>query len=328
MSILLQPHRLEHSRLPCPSVYPRVCSNSCPLSQWCRPTISFSITPFSSCPQSFPESKSFPMSQLFALGDHSIGTSASVSVLPMNIQGWFPLTGLISLQSKGLSRVFSSTRVGRHESFSAQHSLWFNSHLYMTTGKTLVLTIGTFVSKIMALLSNTLSRLVIAFLPRNKCLNFMATVTVCSDFGAQENKVCHCFHFFPIYPHEVMGPDAMIFIFWMLSFKPDFHSPLSSSGSLVPFCFSAIKVALSVYLKLLIFLLAILIPAYESSSPAFPMMYSANKLNKQGDKIQPWRTPFLILNQPIVLYLVLMLAFFLHIGFSGDRSGGLVFLSP
>ena len=83
----------------------------------------------------------------------------------------------------------------------------------MTTGKTLVLTIGTFVSKIMALLSNTLSRLVIAFLPRNKCLNFMATVTVCSDFGAQENKVCHCFHFFPIYPHEVMGPDAMIFIF-------------------------------------------------------------------------------------------------------------------
>ena len=159
----------------------------------------------------------------------------------MNIQGWFPLTGLISLQSKGLSRVFSSTGVGRHESFSAQHSLWFNSHLYMTTGKTLVLTTGTFVSKIMALLSNTLSRLVIAFLPRNKCLNFMATVTVCSDFGAQENKVCHCFHFFPIYPHEVMGPDAMIFIFWMLSFKPDFHSPLSSSGSLVPFCFLPLK---------------------------------------------------------------------------------------
>ena len=115
------------------------------------------------------------------------------------------------------------------------------SHLYMTTGKTIVFTIRTFVSKMMALLSSTLSRLVIAFLPRSKCLNFMATVTVCSDFGAQENKVCHCFHFSPIYPHEVMGPDAMIFIFWMLSFKPAFHSPLSSSGSLVPFCFLPLK---------------------------------------------------------------------------------------
>ena len=87
------------------------------------------------------------------------------------------------------------------------------SHPYMTTGKTIALTTWHFVSKMLALLSNTLSRLVIAFLPRNKCLNFTATVTVCNDFGAQENKVCHCFHFFPIYPDEVMGPDAMIFIF-------------------------------------------------------------------------------------------------------------------
>ena len=107
----LQPHGLQHTRLPCPSPSPGVCSDSCPLSQWYHPTISFSVTPFSSCPQSFPASGSLPMSQLFALGDQSIGASALVSVLPVVIQGWFPLglTGLISSRSKGLSRVFSNT---------------------------------------------------------------------------------------------------------------------------------------------------------------------------------------------------------------------------
>ena len=109
----LWPHGPQHARLPCPPPYPGVCSNSCPLSQWCHPTISSSFVPFSSCLQSLPASGSFPMSQLFASGDQSIGASASASVLPMNIQGWFPLglTGLISLQSKGLSRVFSNTTV-------------------------------------------------------------------------------------------------------------------------------------------------------------------------------------------------------------------------
>ena len=108
---LLGTHGLQHARLPCPSRTPRVHSDSCPLSQWCHPTISSPVAPFSSCPQSFPASESFPVSQLFASGGQSIGTSASASVLPMNIQGWFPLglTGLISLQSKGLSRVFSSS---------------------------------------------------------------------------------------------------------------------------------------------------------------------------------------------------------------------------
>ena len=108
MSKSLRPHELKHAQLPCPSLSPGVCSNSCPSSQWYCLTISSSIIPFSSCPQSYSESRSFPMSSLFTSGSQSIGASASVSVLPMSIQGWFPLgwTGLISLQSKGLLRVF------------------------------------------------------------------------------------------------------------------------------------------------------------------------------------------------------------------------------
>ena len=110
--LTLQPHGLQHTRLLCPPLSPRVCSDSCPLSWWCYRIISSSITPFS-CPQSFPAAASFPMSQLFASGGQSTGASASAPVLPMNIQGWLPLgwTGLISLQSKGLSKVFSSTTI-------------------------------------------------------------------------------------------------------------------------------------------------------------------------------------------------------------------------
>ena len=109
-------HGLQHARLPCPSPTPRIYPNSCLLSQWCHPTISSSVVPFSSCSQSFPESGSFPMSQLFTSGGQSIGASASTSVLPMNTQDWFPLewTSWISLQSKGLSRVFSNTIVQKH----------------------------------------------------------------------------------------------------------------------------------------------------------------------------------------------------------------------
>ena len=118
----LWPHGLQYARLPCPSLSPSVCANSCPLSWWCHPIISSSV-PLFSCRQSFPASGSFPVSWLFTSGDQSIGTLASASVLPMNIQGWFPLglTGLISLQSNGLSNVFSSTTV--HQFFSAQPSL-------------------------------------------------------------------------------------------------------------------------------------------------------------------------------------------------------------
>ena len=113
----LRPHEPQHARPPCPSPTPRVHPNPCPLSQWCHPTISSSVAPFSSCPQSFPASGSFQMSQLFASGGQSIGVSASTSVLPMNNQDWSPLwwTDWISLESKGLSRVFSSTTIQKHQ---------------------------------------------------------------------------------------------------------------------------------------------------------------------------------------------------------------------
>ena len=121
----LWPHEPQHTRPPCPSPTPRVYPNPCPLSQWCHPTISSSVVPFSSCPQSFPASGSFHISQIFASGGQSIGVSASTSVLPMNTQVWSPSrwTGWISLQSKGLSRVFSNTTVQKHQFFCAQLSL-------------------------------------------------------------------------------------------------------------------------------------------------------------------------------------------------------------
>ena len=144
MSDSLWPHGLQHARLSCPSPTPRVYANSCPLSRWCHPTISSSVIPFSSCLQSFPASGSFLMSWLFfdhSSGGQSITASASSSVLPMNIQDWFPLgwTGWISLQSKGLSRVFSNTTVQKHQFFGAQllygltltpiHDYW-NNHSF------------------------------------------------------------------------------------------------------------------------------------------------------------------------------------------------------
>ena len=132
MSDSLWPHGLQHTRPPCPSQTAGVCSNSCPLSWWCHPTISSSVIPFSSCLQSFPASGSFPMSQLFASGGHNIGVSASALVHPMNIQDWFHLewTSWISLQSQGLSRVFSNTTAQKHQFFSTQLSLWSNSHIH------------------------------------------------------------------------------------------------------------------------------------------------------------------------------------------------------
>ena len=127
----LRPHELQHARPPCPSPTPGVYPNSCASSQWCHPAISSSVVPFSSCPQSLPASGSFPVSQLFIWGGQSIGVSASASVLPMNTQDWSPLrwTGWISLQSKGLSRVFSNTTAWKHQFFDAQPSLWSDSHI-------------------------------------------------------------------------------------------------------------------------------------------------------------------------------------------------------
>ena len=200
MSNSLWPHGLQHASLPCPLPTPRACSNSCPLSQWCHPTILSSVIPFSSCLQSFPVSGSFPMSQFFISGGQSI--EALASVLPMNIQYWYPLglTNWISLHSKGLS---SLLQYDSSKASILQCSAFFTvqlSHSYMTTGKTIAFTRGTFVGKVTSLLFNMLSRLVIALLAQEQAsFYFMAAVTICSDLGAQGNKVCHCFHCFPIY---------------------------------------------------------------------------------------------------------------------------------
>ena len=190
---------LQHARLPCPSTSQSL--NSHPSSRRCHPTIPSSVTPFSSCLQSFPASGSFPMSRLFSSGGQSTGASASASVLPMNIQHWFPLgwTDWISLLSKGLSRsrVFSNTTVWKHQFFSAQ--LMSNSHLYMTTGKTIPLTIWTIVGKVMSLLFNILSRFVTAFLQRSKRLLISWLQSPSTVILEPKKIVCHCFHCFLIY---------------------------------------------------------------------------------------------------------------------------------
>ena len=132
MSSSLRPRESQHARPPCSSPTPRVHSDSHPSSRWCHPAISSSVIPFSSCPQSFPSSGPFPMSQLFAWGGQSTGVSALAAFLPKNIQGWSPSewTGWISLQSKGLSRVFSNTTVQKHQFFGAQPSSQSNSHIH------------------------------------------------------------------------------------------------------------------------------------------------------------------------------------------------------
>ena len=171
MSDSLWPHGLHHARPPWPSLTPGIYPNSCPLSSWCHSTISSSVIPFSSHLQSFPATGSYQMSQLFVSGGQSIGVSASTSVLSMNTQDWSPLgwTGWISLQSKGLKSLL------QHHSSKASilHCLAFFtvqfSHPYMTTGKTIAL-IRWIVGKVMSLLFNMLSRLLITFLPRSKHL--------------------------------------------------------------------------------------------------------------------------------------------------------------
>ena len=173
MSDYLRSHGLRHARPPCPSPTHSVYSNSCSLSWWCHLTISSSVVPFCSHLQSFSASESFQMSQFFTSGGQIIGVSASASALPVNIQDWFPLrwTGWISLHFKGLSRVFFNTTVQKASIlWCSAFSIVQLSHPYMTTGKTIALTRQTFVGKLMSLLFNMLSRLVITFLPRSKRL--------------------------------------------------------------------------------------------------------------------------------------------------------------
>ena len=228
LSDSLQPHELQQARTPCPSPTPRIHSDSCPSSQWCHPAISSSVIPFSTCHQSLPASESFPMSQLFAWGGQSTGVSALASFQPKNTQEWSPLdwTGWMYLQSKELSRVFSKTT-----GYSSKASiLWCSalftiqlSHPYMTTGKTTALTRQTFVGKVMSLLLNLLSRLVITFLQRSKCLLILwlqsPSAVILQHRKIKSDTVSTVS---PSISHEVMGPDAMILVFWMLSFKPTF----------------------------------------------------------------------------------------------------------
>ena len=207
----------------CPSPTPGVYSNSCPLTQWCHPTNTSSVVPFSSHLQSFPASGSFHMSQFFASGGQSIGVSASASVLPMNIQDWFPLgqTSWISLLSKWL-KVFSNTTIQKHQFFGTQFSL-IPTHSNMTTGKTISLIRQIFVGKVKFLLFNTLSRFVIAFLPRSKHLLIswlQSPPTMVLE--SKKIKFVTVSIVFPSICHEVMGLDAMVLVFWMLSFKPAF----------------------------------------------------------------------------------------------------------
>ena len=173
MSDSLQPHGLQHLRLPCPSPTPRAYSNSCLQSWWCHPTISYSVIPFSSYPQSFPASESFPMSQLFASGGQNIGVSASISVHPGLISfrmDWLDLLSVQGTLESLLQHHSSKALILRCLAFFIVQL----SHTYITTGKTIALTRRTFIGKVMSLLFNMLSRLVIAFLPRSKSFNFTA----------------------------------------------------------------------------------------------------------------------------------------------------------
>ena len=233
---LWDPMDCSTARLPCPSPTPGGYSNSCSSSWWCHPTILSSVVPF--CLQSCPASGSFPMSQLFSSGGQSIGASASASVLPVNIQDWLGWTGWIFLLSKGLSRVFSNTTVQKHQFISTQLFFFIVkcSHPYMTTGKTTASTRWTFVGKVMSLLFNILSRLIIVFLPKSKHLSISwlqsASAVVLEP---PKIKIVSAFFVSPSICHEVMGLDAMILVSWMWNFKPTFPSPLSfsSRGSLV-----------------------------------------------------------------------------------------------
>ena len=292
---------------------PRTYSNSCPSSRWCHPIISSSVIPFSSYCQSFPASRSLPRSQFFASGGQRIGVSASASVLPMNIQDWSPLgwTSRMDIVVQGTLK----SLLQHHSSKTSilQCSAFFIVHLsqpYVTTGKTITLTRQTFVGKVMFLLFNMLSRLFIAFLPRSKRLLIswlqspFAVILETKKIKSVTVPIV-----FPFICHGVMGPDAMILVFWMLSFMSTFSlSSFIFNKRLFSSSLSAIRVASSAYVRLLIFLPAILIPACASPSPAFLMMYSAYKLNKQGDNIQPWCTPFPIWNQSVVPCPVLTVA--------------------
>ena len=283
---------------------------------WCHPTISSSAVPFSSCLQSFPALNSFQMSQLakvleFQLQHHS-NECFSFNIIPMNVQDWFPLewTGWISLQSKGLKNLL------QHHSSKAS-ILWRSalfivqlSHPYMTTRKNIAFTKWTFVGKIMSLLFNMLSRLVITFLPRSKCL-LISWLQSPSAVILEPKKIKYVTVSIvsPSICHEMMGPDAMALVFWMLSFKPTFSlssftfiKKLFSSSSLSSRRVCHLHIWGYWYFSQKSWFQLVLHPAQSFSWCTLHM------LNKQGDNIQPWRTPFPIWNQCVVPCPVLTVA--------------------
>ena len=205
----LGPHGLQHARLPCPSPTPRPSSNSCPLSQWWNPTISSSVIPFSSCLQSFPRSGSFQRSQFFIL---------SGQILELHLQHqtlqWIFRTISFRIDWFALLAVQGTLKSLLQHHGSKASILWCSafimvqlSHPYITIGNTIALTILTFVSKVISLLLICFLGLSLLFF-QGVSFNFMAAVTICSDFGAQGYKVCHCFHHFPIYFPWSIGPDV------------------------------------------------------------------------------------------------------------------------
>ena len=229
----LRPHGLQHTRLPCPSPIPTVYSNSCPLSMWCHPTISSSVVSFSSCLESFPASGFFPVRRFFPSGGQSIGFSFSIS--PSNEYSrlisfrmdWLELLAVQGiLKSLLLHHSSKASILQCSASFIVQIS-----RPYLTTEKTIALTRWTFVGEVMSLLFNMLSDLVIAFLPRSKRLLISWLYSQSAVILKPEIiKFVTASIVSPSICHEVMGPDALIFVFWMLSFKPLFQSLLSLSS--------------------------------------------------------------------------------------------------
>ena len=242
MSDSLRLHGQQHTRLPCPSPTPGDCSNSCPLSQWCHPTVSSSVIPFSSCLQSFPAAGSFPNESVLRIRwpkywsfSFSISPSNEYSGLISFMIDWFDLLAVQRTLKSLLQHHSSKASILRCSAFFKVQL----SHPYMTTGKSIALTRRTFVGKVMSLLFNMLSRLVIVFFPRSKCL-LISWLQWPSAVILEPKKIksLTVSTVSPFICHEVMGPEAMIFVFWMLSFKvkDSLLSP-SSGGSSVPLHF-------------------------------------------------------------------------------------------
>ena len=305
--LTLRPCGLQHARPPCPLPTPGVYSNSCPLSRWGHLIL---CCPLLLPPLIFPSIRVFSNESVLRIRwpkywrfSFSISPSNEYSGLISFRMDWLDLLAVQGTLKSLLQHHNSKASILQHSAFFIVQL----SHPYMTTGKTIALTRWIFVGKVMSLLFNMLSRLVITFFPKSKRL--LIAWLQSSTAVILDPKKIKPFIVSPCICHEVMGPEAMILVFWMLSFIPTFSlSSFTIIKRLFSSLLSAISVVSSVYLRLLIFLPAILIPACASSSPAFLLMYSAYKLNKQGDNIRLGHTLFPIWNQFVVPWPVLTVA--------------------